>query len=143
MTARTVMGHELEYALIVIDSNGRRLDAAGLGLMEQAAASVGPNLPWEERGLALPNGARFYRDPASDNAHLEYATPEITNPDDLVAHIEAGNRFLLCVAAVVQRDRRIRSITVGCNTVDYSAHPGTCGSHESYLVPGNARPAAR
>ncbi|HEV7403706.1 MAG TPA: proteasome accessory factor PafA2 family protein [Chthoniobacteraceae bacterium] len=135
MPARTVMGHEMEYALVVLDRRGERLDQHGLDLLERLAPTLGPCLPWEDRGFAMPNGSRFYRDSGSNWAHLEIATAEVTNPLELVAYVEAAHHFILRAAEALRKDPLVSAVTVSCNTVDFSTRPGTCGSHESYFIP--------
>lgn len=133
--SRTVMGHEMEYAVVVLDAHGDRMEDRGLDLLEVLAPSIAQSLPWEERGFAMLNGSRFYRDAGGNFAHLEIATAETSNPADLIAQVEAGHRFILRVAGALKKNPLVGSVTVSCNTVDYSSQPATCGSHESYFVP--------
>ena len=133
MHASTVMGHEMEYALVVIDKEGARLDEHGLDLFEMTAPNVGPHLPWNAGGFALPNAARFYRD--GTGARMELATAEVSSPAALIAQVEAGHRFMCRAAALLRQHPQVRSVTVSANTVDYSTRPGTSGAHENYFIP--------
>lgn len=133
MSKQTIMGHEMEYALVVIDADGTRLDERGLDLFEAAAPAVGPHLPWSDRGIAMPNAARFYRD--GTGARMELATAEVRSPAELIAQVEAGHRFVCRTAAALRCDRRLKAVIVSANTIDYSTLPGTSGAHENYFVP--------
>lgn len=133
MRAKTVMGYELEYGLVVIDRNGVRIDERGLDLFESTAPAVGPHLPWAERGIAMPNAARCYRD--GTGARMELATAEVRSPAELVAQVEAGHRFMCRVARLLAEHPQVKAVTLSANTIDYSSHPGTAGCHENYFVP--------
>jgi len=134
---RTIMGHELEYAVVVLDERGERMDDSGINMLESLAVRLDSSLPWDDRGFAMLNGARFYRDPGGNNAHIEIATAEVTNPVELVAQVEAGHRFMLRAAAELKKKATIGGVVVGRHNVDYSTHPTTWGSHESFYVPVN------
>lgn len=77
-------------------------------------------------GLHLGNGCNVYVD---TGRHLEFGTPEVTNPRDIVLWEKAGERLLEKASEEVQSER---DIGVYKNNVDYAGH--TWGCHENYLV---------
>jgi proteasome accessory factor A len=82
-------------------------------------------------GLFLENAARLYLD---CGLHVEYSTPECTNPWDAVRYIEAGHRTMV---ELIQKFAagRASGVETGCYrvNVDYSGNGTTWGCHESYL----------
>lgn len=88
-----ILGLETEVGSTLKNSRGTRVPAKqGVGAAMNLARQ---NLPCWLRdtgstgGIFLGNGGRLYID-----GHLEYATPETTNPADLVRHALAGDRFI-------------------------------------------------
>src|SRR5690349_5791225 len=84
----------------------------------------------EDLGLAnviLTNGARLY----VDHAHPEYATPECTNPLDVVRWDKAGERVITIAAANVDVPGQNPIVIYKNNTDNKGA---SYGSHENYLM---------
>ncbi|MBN2507582.1 MAG: proteasome accessory factor PafA2 family protein [Verrucomicrobia bacterium] len=127
-----LLGLETEYALRVLDGNGRRIEPgqSALWLME-SAQRCWPHLPAACAGLFLPNGARFYVD---CGVHPEMTTPECPNPWDVARYMRAGERLLLMLADdMARRLAPVRDVGFFRHNVDYSGSCTTWGSHESYL----------
>jgi proteasome accessory factor A len=129
-----LFGFETEYAVSGLGRNGARRDQEALvrrllGLAKNQVAALPDAGGW---GLFLSNGGRFYVD---SGFHPELATPEVSQPADLVKYIVAGEQFLARLIQQVERDSGGKSQVAcfRCN-VDYGA-PGstTWGCHESYL----------
>ncbi len=79
-------------------------------------------------GGFLTNGARFYID--SVGSHLEYATAECRNLDDVIANDRAGQRI---ITRAIQELNLEDVVSVYNNSVDhFGGH--TFGCHENYLV---------
>jgi proteasome accessory factor A len=86
----------------------------------------------DEFDLYLANGGRFYRDDGCGLINLEYATPECTTPDELIAHARAGDAIVAAaVDNYVARHDHIESGIVSKCNFDYHGH--TSGSHENHL----------
>jgi proteasome accessory factor A len=82
--------------------------------------------------LFLSNGARFYRDAGCGLCNLEYASPECTSPDELIAHARAGDAMVArAVDDFVACNDHVEAATVSKCCVDYQGH--TSGSHENHL----------
>lgn len=83
-------------------------------------------------GLFLENGSRFYID---SGGHPELATPECTDPGELVRYVLAGEKILSRAAARVESgEQGTASVMVLKSNVDYSGSRATWGCHESYLL---------
>ena len=131
--SRSLFGVETEYAVTSFDADGGRVDRAQtVQHLKTAAAALFAHAPdLYGSGVFLSNGSRFYID---CGLHPELATPECTNPTDLVRYVLAGGQTMLRLAAYV-RDTHVRGGCVSvfrCN-VDYSGSGSTWGCHESYL----------
>jgi proteasome accessory factor A len=82
--------------------------------------------------LFLANGGRFYRDAGCGLCNLEYATPECTSIDELIAHARAGDAMVArAVDDYVARHDHVESAIVSMCSIDYHGH--TSGSHENHL----------
>ncbi len=160
MTVRRIMGTETEFGISVLGTptanpmlassqvvNGyasrtartRRArwdfeeesplrDARGFDLSRAAADAS--QLTDEDVGLAnliLTNGARLY----VDHAHPEYATPECTNPLDVVRWDKAGERVITTAAGNVDIPGQNPIVLYKNNTDNKGA---SYGSHENYLM---------
>src|SRR5688572_15924043 len=127
-----LMGVETEYAVTGFHVDGAAPAETLLDYFLQTARRRLPHVP-EERssiGVFLGNGGRFYIDAGS---HPEFATPECTEPRELLTYVRAGERILLELAREVARNiSYIDEIGVFRCNVDYSAKT-TWGCHESYL----------
>ncbi len=126
------MGVETEYAI-----GGMQGEEAAdhptiiRHLLDLAHTSL-PNLQdGSSSGLFLQNGARLYLD---CGMHMEFSTPEVSNPWDAVRYVEAGHDTMLSLIQRVAQDR-IPETQIGCYrvNVDYSGTGSTWGCHESYL----------
>jgi proteasome accessory factor A len=123
MWAKMVMGQETEYGFHGPSKVNDELDVPSFShdLADgMACAHSGSG------GIFLANGARFY----IDGYHPEYATPECSNPWDLVRYARAGDEHVRRYA------RRSGGVAVLSN-VSYSgrlAEWTTWGSHESYSI---------
>ncbi|HQK94781.1 MAG TPA: proteasome accessory factor PafA2 family protein [Armatimonadota bacterium] len=133
-----LMGLEVEYGCLVRDASlGRPEQVVELlkdyafndlqiGLVDRHARDFA--FEPAQAGGFLTNGGRLYIDAVGD--HLEYATPEVTRLDDLVAHDRAGQRTLLrLVDGALSRD----AVSFHNNSIDhFGGH--TFGCHENYAV---------
>ena len=155
MARPLLMGLETEYAVTAFAPEGRSEPGALVERFISTASTLRPfvldgHAP--PNGIYLSNGARFYVDAG---AHPEYATPECSTPREVVAHVRAGDRFLLEVADAVAHNTRWAMATADgrdagsvpdldelavfrCN-VAYGDPPSTWGSHSSYLHRDNPR----
>ena len=130
---RCLLGVETESAVTAFDASGVPVDRERIvhHLRAAAAAMFSHAQDMHGSGVFLQNGSRFYID---CGLHPELATPECTNPTDLVRYILAGERTLSRLATRV-RDAHVsggRVFVFRCN-VDYSGGGSTWGCHESYL----------
>ncbi len=103
-------------------------DARGFDLTRSAADPS--QLTDEDVGLAnliLTNGARLY----VDHAHPEYATPECTNPLDVVRWDKAGENVITIAASNVDIPGQNAIVIYKNNTDNKGA---SYGSHENYLM---------
>ena len=85
----------------------------------------------EDLGLAnviLTNGARLY----VDHAHPEYATPEVTNPWDLVLWDKAGERVMAEASRRAATIPGSQPIHLYKNNTDNKG--ASYGAHENYLM---------
>jgi proteasome accessory factor A len=76
----------------------------------------------------LANGGRLY----VDGAHPEYATPECTNPRELVAFERAGERILAQCLEGMNRERGSQKFVLYKNNTDGKGN--SYGYHENYLL---------
>lgn len=123
-----LMGMETEYA--VSTPAGRPGEVQRLIILGRDHLECVPGLA--EHDLYLGNGSRIYVDCGE---HPEVATPECTNPVDVLRHIVAGERTLsrLCELHGV-RYQSVEQIALYKTNVDYSGAGTTWGCHESYLT---------
>jgi len=126
---RPLFGVETEYALVATDARGHSVGPlAATDLLELAAEL--PTLPHREGGLVLENGGRLYLDHGS---HPELATPECTDPADVVRYVAAGEELLAELAGRLEAGRStVARARVFRTNVDYDLG-ATWGCHESYL----------
>ncbi len=104
-------------------------DARGFDLSRDAADPS--QLTDEDLGLAniiLSNGARLY----VDHAHPEYASPEVTNPRDVVVWEKAGEAVMRLGAELAGRLPGAYPIVLYKNNVDNKG--ASYGAHENYLM---------
>lgn len=127
-----LMGVETEYAISGMQGEEAADHSAIIRhLLDLSHISL-PNLQdGSSSGLFLENGARLYLD---CGMHIEYSTPEVSNPWDAVRYVEAGHTTMLRLIERVGQERT-PEIQIGCYriNVDYSGGGSTWGCHESYL----------
>ena len=126
------MGVETEYAITGLCKNGRVFprDVLIEHLMESARDTLIHLRGQAGYDLFLENGSRLYLDCGN---HPELATPECTDPLDVVRYIIAGERILEELSRSIEADEGAPSRILLCKSnVDYSART-TWGCHESYL----------
>jgi hypothetical protein len=121
------MGVETEYATAGPTNRAEALQWMLLRGRECLEYLPGPAMA----DMFLGNGSRIYLDCGE---HPEVATPECTNPADVVRHIKAGERILerLCKLHR-ERDPDHQVIDLYRSNVDYTGTGTTWGCHESYL----------
>jgi proteasome accessory factor A len=96
-----------------------------------AVRSTRPHLKGSrEYDLFLGNGARLYIDCCT---HPEYATPECTTPEDVVASVRAGDRILESAARVIEASIPGTELMLYRANTDYFDPSVTWGTHESVL----------
>ena len=130
---KRIYGLELEYG-IIFTSQGRKtlpVEKIVRYLFEQLVTTEG------FLNVFLENGARFYQD---TGYHPEYATPECTNPIDLVRYEKAGDRILEKLREHAEHKLRREGISgklsIFKNNTDFIGN--SYGCHENYLVDRNA-----
>jgi len=131
MAATHLMGFEQEMALCATRSRGAVLNPEMLlKKMSELAEESLVHLPgFGDSGIFLANGGRLY----VDCQKYEYASPECTNPDEIVKYLLAGERILAGLASeLAERIGADDAAFYRCN-VDYTCH-STWGAHESYLT---------
>jgi proteasome accessory factor A len=133
MPKERMFGVETEYGFAAFDSAGNPYDRdeAVNALLELARASL-PHLPdLASTGMFLVNGSRFYVD---SGHHPEMATPECTNPWDVVRYVLAGERILAeLMDGLKAKNPRIGRAFFFKSNIDYGGSGSTWGCHESYL----------
>jgi proteasome accessory factor A len=120
-----------------------------LGVAVEPADAVGPLVtpggavmrtggfgdPVTSPGQYLENGARFYLDCGD---HPEYATPECSSPQELLAADCAGLALLATMAQRAEQqlsERSGRPVRVRVLRNNVAPNSTTWGTHENYLVP--------
>lgn len=124
------MGVETEYAFSAQSSSLGALDQQEfLNRLIEVARRRLVHLPGAAGGLYLENGSRFYVDYGN---HPEVATPECTNPWDVVRYILAGERILARLAEDLEGQFPYAQLMLFKSNVDYAGAWTTWGCHESY-----------
>ncbi len=139
MIVTRIIGVETEYAIAPLPDSSSGWGESGTAdlldrLVETGAHGARASLPavrcsMGREGFFLSNGARLYR----DGPHVEYATPETTNPADLVCCVLAGERIVsgalqrLCGRGVFSPATRLYKTSQG-----YGRSPAGFGCHENY-----------
>jgi len=127
-----IMGVETEYAISGMHGEEAADHSTIIRHLLDLSHTSLPNLQdGSSSGLFLQNGARLYLD---CGMHMEYSTPEVSNPWDAVRYVEAGHDTMLSLIQRVGKER-IPEVQIGCYrvNVDYSGSGSTWGCHESYL----------
>jgi len=104
-------------------------DARGFEMSREIADAS--QLTDEDLGLAnviLTNGARLY----VDHAHPEYASPECTNPRDIVKWDKAGEQVMLDASRLAGAIPGAAPILLYKNNTDNKG--ASYGAHENYLM---------
>jgi hypothetical protein len=126
MSGQVLGGSETEYAFWSLEERSRadwRAREQACGRLIRRAQQTLSCLPGHiSSGLFLANGGRLY----SDQGHPEYASPEVSDPWQMVRYAQAGDRLVAELAAGV-------GAAVARGNVDYSGTLATYGDHESYL----------
>ena len=122
---------ETEYALTVLDNQGKRLDPRTVGrTFMQIARKLFPHISAAESGIFLPNGGRLYID---SGYHPEYAAPECAgHPNELVAHVKAGHEIVALIAKSMEQRRGIGAVRIWRGNIDYRTK-ASWGSHQNDL----------
>ncbi len=127
-----LMGVETEYAISGIQGEEAADHSTIIRHLLDLSHTSLPNLQdGSSSGLFLENGARLYLD---CGMHMEFSTPEVSNPWDAVRYVEAGHNTMLGLIDRVGHER-MPEVQIGCYrvNVDYSGSGSTWGCHESYL----------
>jgi hypothetical protein len=128
---RTLMGTETEFGFAALDPSGQRLsDDEWVARLVDSVRRQKPSLrgrtPYD---AFLGSGARLY----VDCGHPEWATPEVTSPDEAVRYIRAGEQTLLEAATGMERSSpKLGRTVLFKGNVDYVSG-ATWGAHENYL----------
>jgi proteasome accessory factor A len=128
--ADRLLGVETEYAISCVQgqhlADSRRIVERLLDLARDHLTSVQDGC---STGLYLESGARLYID---TGLHIEFATPETTNPFDCVRYVEAGNRTIMNLIQMLVDESPLDLETLAFRVnVDYAG--ATWGTHESQL----------
>lgn len=128
-----LLGVETEYAITGLTRSGGSVDRTLLTeRLLSAARKRCRHLPdGRGSGLFLANGARVYVDVG---AHPEIATPECSDPWEVLRYIRAGELLMRDLGArVLAEESDLAALTVFRCNVDYGGSGTTWGCHESYL----------
>jgi hypothetical protein len=132
---RCLFGSETEYALAAVQADGGGASHSDVhrGFMASARAMLPhlPDLTAPGDGMFLTNGGRLYYD---SGLRIEYATPEVTDPADLVRYVRAGDSIVADVVRHLKAARPDwREVFCSRTGVD-SMHRTAWGTHESVLL---------
>lgn len=130
----TLMGLETEYAFTAYDHDGNALDRTVYSdrLVTPASRRYASLYGRDKQDLFLANGSRLYVDSGLGLINLEYSTPECTRPEELIAHLRAGDRILAGLARDLEHSHpELDRAFISKTNFDYSGQ--TSGSHENYL----------
>jgi len=141
--AERVLGLETEYGLTVDadDAVPSIRERVVDGIFQVAMQNL-PHIPRRpdggRRGLFLGNGSLLYVD---CGLHIEFATPECFNPDDVVRYTLAGERILnQLTSEYLDVHHQIRGVVFLKTNVDYAYRSGSSwGCHESLLHKGTSK----
>lgn len=127
---RRLFGVETEYAFAALRGHTRLPQRYVERLMSRARARL-THLPGsDDAGIFLSNGGRLYVD---TGAHPELATPECTDPWEIVRYIKAGDLILERLCEELESSHPSLRTWISRGNVDYSGTNATWGCHESYL----------
>jgi len=128
-----IMGAETEYAFTPFGAGGSALDRTDYS--RRLVSLGGSNYPalygQNAHDLYLSCGSRLYVDSGLGLLNVEISTAECSTPEELVAHVKAGDRLLAELARELERvDPVLKKAFISKTSQDYSQH--TAGSHENY-----------
>ncbi|MBL8829228.1 MAG: proteasome accessory factor PafA2 family protein [Planctomycetaceae bacterium] len=130
---RTLMGHENESSLSVVNRQSKHSKLFAEQVCEQFLDSIRrrvPYVPDQGHGFYISNGARIYPEVGG---HPEWASPECSNPRDLAAYDQSCERLMLAGAQWLREDEGIEvDVTRHCIGV-VTPNSITFSQHESYL----------
>lgn len=123
------MGLETEYGLAPFRRRQPAPDETPAGALVAEAKRRHPFMPACRGGIFLGNAARLYVDAGG---HPELATPEVSDPADVVAYAAAGDDLLYELACRIAEagEESARPLLFRCN-VDYKTRR-SWGCHENY-----------
>ena len=142
MVEPCLFGAETEYALAAVAHDGSGAPHIVVhGAFMACARRILPHLPHQMRddypSLFLVNGGRLYYD---CGYRVEYSSPEVTSPWELVRYLRAGDVVGERVARQLAVDHpEWREVFCSRASIDY-LHQTAWGAHESYLI-RDCRPA--
>jgi len=128
----TVMGVESEYAVAIDGGCALNHGDVAHRLYNLAAQTAQHLTSVDGDRLYLRNGGCIYVDYGD---HLEYASPECSNPTDLVRYVRAGDAIMSDLTARLSTQLGAR-IAASRGNIGYNSSPENCetwASHESYL----------
>jgi hypothetical protein len=129
---KTLMGGETEYAISALRSDGEPADQSLLlrQFMAHALATTLPLTTVASQARFVGNGGLLYLD---SGLHLEWSTPEVRSPRDLVRYLQAGDKIVHRLAGdFLGASPDIASLFCTRCNVDYLAKT-QWASHESFL----------
>lgn len=126
MVANTLMGLETEFGPADLGDRGAGPGEISRRLLDAAASQL-VHLPGAGSGIFLGSGARLMIDVG---AHLEFCTPEVSSPTDLVVAARAGEAVLRDLLDQVPGAVLSRSNQCYLGGATY-------GSHENYCMRGS------
>jgi hypothetical protein len=126
-----VMGGETEYSLSARRTQGGAYDPGTF--LSRFFAHTHAQLGYTStstRGRFLRNGGLLYLDAG---LHMEWATPEVTSPLEVVRYLAAGDRIMEgAVASFVASSRDVAEVFCSRANVDYVSRT-LWAAHESYM----------
>lgn len=139
LTDVILMGVENEYSVFLFDPDGNPLSPDGVeasvkrGLDDLFRDEAVPFLE-SHGGWALANGGRAYWDRLGRVRAAEYSTPEVRDPLDACAYVQAGHQFYLKLRDhLLQHDGGVGSAEVHLAGTCLSGSGNANGMHLNYF----------
>ena len=132
------MGLETEYAFTPFGRRGRVLDRLVYSqrLVALAARRYPSLYGRDEHDLFLGNGSRLYVDSGCGLLNIEYSTPECTSPEELIAHIRAGDWLLENLARELESEQpELEAAFISRTNFDYSGEGPCAGARRLGAAP--------
>jgi len=130
----SLFGGETEYAVMGLSPHGSKIGTEEIAhsmLQRGRRRLVHLRDMGSPGGMFLANSSRLYLDCGT---HPELATPECSDPTDVVRYIEAGHMILSGLASAIESEKPAGTeILLLRNNVDLSGSQSTWGCHESYM----------